>query len=852
MSRVNYIYKKESNIYSFTNTSSTIELKPYMDDLIFYSPMNNLYRAEYCLYDKLAKFDDKPEVFTGGPFGSYLKIKDSYKFDLNNFDELNDNARISFYLGTNKLVESTKVSLKAKDNFPKEGLPAGSYSFSVAVDGQPTSTMTIKLKDRTSIAELKNKILFKLNPVIYPFELNVINNEEDIIMLQSIHEGKTMKVVDGLDGINLLDYFDVINSEFGSSPTKEVEVFKLFNLSITHFKNIKKGNDESYLRFKLSGTGDSSNELEQIIEVPWNSDSIHLDNIEIDFDDNLVYIFINGKMVKIEMLKTKFSRTEQTLELCGLKSAQYSFDEIIINKKCIHTKDFELPKKQLTKYSVEKPYIDFHYSGVEVKKGMELKTFMQSGIHCSICDDGNFYHWSAGSWRRCDGTYSHSNDWDTFSEKIKEFEYTGNDFFIRAFFFSDGVANSFINVPFFEMNEELYEDKNGNIAAILVGDKEWSKDCLPIMEELLNKKLVITTDQGTTEIDFIPTDEEIAIWNEKNNIGNYDGSDDSSYDIHEFNMDLKWVIEKINSYYPDGIMRCEKDTKERCILISETKGEDAYIILKGDAAEIIFGHVHYAKGSNANSGTIDYTEFYNAVRTYTGSPLISMEITDDMMRMYLKEALNYYKRWRGDSINSYTCQLKGDWQNGYEIPSVIETQKDIIDIIFKPIFPITFYGSDFIANGSENIFTLTIAQSLFGGRHGMRQAQGITQDFYISLIGMQDFRQALGLNPTWEIMNNRIFIYPSSVSRFTNVAIRYKAPLSEEECLKDPDIIKYVHGKCLMTMGNIRGQYGANLNNGDMALQFNADALYERGKAFVDEVIQLWMKMQPPTGFFLG
>ena len=80
--------------------------------------------------------------------------------------------------------------------------------------------------------------------------------------------------------------------------------------------------------FKELNNDDSSNELEQIIEIPWNSDSIHLDNIEIDFDDNLVYIFINGKMVKIEMLKTKFSRTEQTLELCGLKSAQYSFDEI--------------------------------------------------------------------------------------------------------------------------------------------------------------------------------------------------------------------------------------------------------------------------------------------------------------------------------------------------------------------------------------------------------------------------------------------------------------------------------------------------------------------------------------------
>ena len=117
---------------------------------------------------------------------------------------------------------------------------------------------------------------------------------------------------------------------------------------------------------------------------------------------------------------------------------------------------------------------------------------------------------------------------------------------------------------------------------------------------------------------------------------------------------------------------------------------------------------------------------------------------------------------------------------------------------------------------------------------------------------MQDFRQALGLNPTWEIMNNRIYIFPSQVSRFTNVSIRYKAPLSEEDCLKDPDIIKYVHGKCLMTMGNIRGQYGSDLTTGEASLKFNADAWYERGKILVDEVLEYWRKSQPPLGFFLA
>lgn len=842
--KVNYTYKKESDIDSFMADGSLIELKEYMNDLVLYSPLNDSFRAEFALYNKAAKYDIKPTVFTGGPFGSYLKIKSPYSFDLNNFDTIDTNARISFYLCNNKLVNSALVGLRKKDNFPEEGLPAGTYTLTVTVQGQPTTTLNLNLKTGSTLKTIRNKLLFELDPSIYPFELNSSSNDEDLIVLQSLYEAKPIKVSAGKDGTNLLDYFSVESIDYGSAPKFENSIFKLFNLEIKHIGNNVNGILKSYLKFILA--------KDEFYLVEWNSNSIDFDNIEIDFDDNLIYIFINGELKTVELIKNKLKNNGQTLVLCPDSELEYSFDELIIGKRCIHTKDFELPRTQLTKYNTQRPFIDFYFPENELKDGMVLTTNMQLGINCCICDSGIFYYYNAGAWRRASGSYMDTNDFATTSAKLTEYSYTGGVFFVRCFFVSDGITASYIDTPYFELDDELYEDTNGDTAAILIGDKEWSKDGEPLTEYLTGKTLVIKTDQGETTIIFsYPIDDASSISGSNSDNSSSDDSDDSE------NLKYEWtiqdVIDYINSYYPEGIAKCYKDSKDRVVLVSETKGADAYITVSGDAAPLIFGETTSGQGTDATAGTIDYTKFYDAVRTYTSKILLTEdEISDDQMRLYLKEALEYYKRYRATEQNQYTCTLKGNWQDGYELPSIIESQKDIIDIIFKPIFPILFYGSDFIDEGSENIFTLTLAQSLFGGRGGMKNSQGIVQDYYISLMGMQDFRQTLGLNPSWEILNNRIYIYPSLVTRFTHVAIKYKAPLSEEECLKDPDIIKYVHGKCLMTLGNVRGQYGAQFAFGENTISFNADQLYERGKALVDEVMETWKKQQPPLGFFFG
>ena len=92
-----------------------------------------------------------------------------------------------------------------------------------------------------------------------------------------------------------------------------------------------------------------------------------------DIDDNLIYIYLNGQIKVVEVLKNKLEKNNTTLTLSGDNDYQYSFDELIINKSCIHTKSFELDNKQLTKYSTKKPYIDYYFDGEDLKKRNELE-----------------------------------------------------------------------------------------------------------------------------------------------------------------------------------------------------------------------------------------------------------------------------------------------------------------------------------------------------------------------------------------------------------------------------------------------------------------------------------------------
>lgn len=819
----NYVYKKESNIDCFWYEDKKIQLRKYQKDLLFYWSGEED-KAEYALYDKSPNFEVAPSIYSGGKFGSYSKISSPLIFNGKNLESLSDNIHISFLLGANQINGYPTVYLKKKGDW--ESLPAGDYSFTVQVDGEISKTIILKLKEGSTFTTIKNKLSFELDPSKYTFELNLDESTDKVIAISTIGTEKTLTISSGFDGNDLLSFLEIEDRFFGLLPYENTNVIELSSenssLKISHISSVEDGRTLSKLKFTYQ-----QGETTKTTSIPWNNDGINLDHIEVDIDSSVMYVFLNGELLKAVLISPIKRIPEETiLKINGTDKDTYSIEELIIKSKLQHKETFTPPASQLTKYSTEKPFIDFHYSGNKIFKASLTKLVANCSDNISLVlnYDGAFYYYNSGAWRSSDGTYTKSNDSYTFSDYIDKFTFTGkDDLFIRAYFESDGDTEAWIEDLYFTLNEDsIYGD--GNVTpAILVGEKEFNDE---EKQEVKDKSLIIETDQGSTEITFPD------------------------------NMTIDEIIDYIRSMYPNGIIKVYKDNAGRIVLISETQGNGAYIIVKGELAELLFGKEKSAQGRDQVKETIEdnYNKFIEDVKEYSSGDLIPIEIKDEQIKKYLKEALSIYKKYRSDEINTYSIQLQGNPTDGYEIPPIIEDQHDITDILFKPLFPIGFYVGAF-DNSTEDIIALTLVNAMCGQggvNYGAFYGKGFVTDYYISMMNIENMEQSLGIEPTWKVYNNRLFIFPNSITKYLSVTILYKAPIDPIKAMRDPYVIQYVYGKIRMAQGEIRGQYGSQLSVSSIQMQLNGDTMYERGKEAVREALEGMMKNQEPLGFFMG
>jgi hypothetical protein len=814
-----FLYKTYSDESKFTAEGNKIQLREYENNLVFYHPCSSI-KAEFSLGNKTGESSSDPVVYDHGKFASCIKVSSPIKYGYENFESLNNKGRISFYTGVNTLDGFCSQYIDTSA-YPAEGLPKGTYSLNIKIEDSVKSTIVaVELDhDGTTLSELRNKFLFTLDPTIYDFELDYTDTVN--ITFKSLIKGKLLTISNGTTGTDLLSLFSLGKKNYACYPETDISIFTIGNgtddKSKIDFKHISKTEGSKKVSYIKCTMFDNDGKEASVLESVWDNDGVDLSNIELDFNSDLSYLFIDGELKSFG--KTGFERKNNStfLVLGGSKDETYTFDEIIIKCTDENNESFTPSTTALTKYYTGRPYIDFHFSGKNVKDKNLNTLYMDSSsnIHCILYADDVYYYYYQGSWRPSDGTFEQSNDYETFTSKISSFPFTGADFYIRAIFDSDGTTPAYINSIYFTIEETELVDQNGDSAAVLIGDKSINEDV-----DLDGKTLVITTASGETSIPFT---------------GKMNADD---------------IINAINSASPEGITKAGKNGTNNIFLVSTSTGEEAYIKVSGDAAPIIFGSVTSAQGTNASDIDTDYSAFYEDVKSYYGAPLIAFEVTKHQLDLFIQEAINLYNRYRTDNMHTVEAQLKGNAKSGYTIPSIIGDYKNIVDIFFKPIFPLTFYGSDF--EDGDDIISLLLARNLFGGAGTGGIKGGFTQDYYISLMNIENFRQTIGLNPSWEILNDKLYIYPSNLPRFTHVCIKYKATASMKHMLKDPEIIQYVTGKCLMMSGSVRSSLGGQLSTGINALQFNGDTMYERGKNMCDAALDSLKHQQEPLGFFMG
>ena len=815
----NYIYKKDSDIDKFFYENHKISLREYQKDLLFYWSGEED-KAEYALVDKSPDTIEGISYCADGKFGSYAKLSKKISFDGANLESLNDNIHLSFWLAANSIDNFATIYLKKKGDW--NTIEAGDYSMIIHVDGEIERTAVFNFKHPAEFKTIKNKINFELDPELYKAEVDASQTTDEIIAIKTSVVGKTFIISDGLEGHNLLDYLEITDIFYGTIPEQEHELSSLTwetgSLKISHAK-VQEGNKVlSKLKFVYK-----EGEVEKMTTIPWNNNGISLDNVEVDIDSSVMYIFLNGELLKAVLTSPIKRIPSKTILTLGNNDKTYSFEEVIVKSKLQHKENFDVPTAQLTKYDTTIPYIDFHYSGKNIFDGSltELVSECSDNISLVLNYDGLFYYYSSGDWRSSDGSFQKSNDSYTFADYIKDFQFTGkDDLFIRAYFESDGDTPAWIENLYFAVNgDSIYGDEKST-AAILVGEKEFEEN-----EEIEvgGKGLVIQTDQGSTEMVFPD------------------------------NMTISEIIEFIKNKYPEGIVKVYEDKVGRPVLVSETKGENAYIIVSGDAADIIFGKTKSAQGTDPEKETLkeNYDKFIEDLKTYATGDKIPIEIKDEQIRMYLQEALREYKKWRSDEENTYQTQLEGNASIGYTIPPFLEDWHDITDIIFRPLFPIGFYTGSF-DNDLEDLVSLSLLNAISGGnRYGM-YGKGFVTDYYISLMNIDSMEMALGIKPSWRVYNNRLFIFPNNITKYLTVTICYKAPIDPIKAMRDRYVVQYVYGKLRMAQGEVRSQYGSQLSSGSLAVTLNGDSMYERGKQAVDDAIAGMKGEQEPLGFSFG
>jgi hypothetical protein len=816
----NYIFKQDSDINKFFYENQKISLREYQKDLLLYWSGEED-KCEYALVNKSPDTIEGITICADGKFGSYSKLSKKISFDGANLESLQDNIHLSFWLAASEAESHTTVFLRKKGTW--ETLPVGDYSFCIQVDGEIQRTAVFTLKKETTFNTLKNKINFELDPSKYKAEVDAEQTTNEVVAVKSTTPGKNIIIFDGAESNNLMDFLEVSSVAYGTIPTKEYEISSLAwetgSLKISHVKAEENGITLSKLKFVYK-----EGEVEKMTTIPWNNNAISLDNVEVDIDSSVMYIFLNGELLKAVLISPIKRAASKTVLTLGSDEKEYCFEEVIVKSKLQHKEDFAPATTQLTKYDTSRPYIDFHYSGKNIFAASltDLVAECSDNISLVLNYDGLFYYYSAGDWRSSDGSYQKSNDSYTFADYIKEFAFTGkDDLFIRAYFESDGDTEAWIQNLYFTVNEgSIYGDEKAT-AAILVGEKEFEEN---ETVEVGDKGLKITTDQGTTDIVF-PN-----------------------------NMTIEEIVAYIKSQYPEGIASVYKDKVGRLVLVSETKGDNAYIVVSGDAADLLFGKTKSAQGTNPEKDTLkqNYEEFIEKVKEYSSNDLIPIEIKDEQIRLYLDEAINLYKKYRNDEENTYKVQLEGNPTDGYLIPQVIGDWHDITDILFKPLFPIGFYTGSF-DNDLEDIVSLSFLNAMTGrGGFNNFYGKGFVTDYYISLMSIDSMEMALGLQPSWKVYNNRLYIFPNNITKYLTVTICYKAPIDPIKALRDPYIIQYVYGKIRMAQGEVRGQYGSQLSSGGLPVTLNGDSMYERGKAACQEALENMKKEQEPLGFFFG
>lgn len=124
-------------------------------------------------------------------------------------------------------------------------------------------------------------------------------------------------------------------------------------------------------------------------------------------------------------------------------------------------------------------------------------------------------------------------------------------------------------------------------------------------------------------------------------------------------------------------------------------------------------------------------------------------------------------------------------------------------------------------------------------------------DLWIAMAAKESFNYVLGLQPTWEILNNKLYLWPKPQYAI-KVGIKYALMPTEEELCSHEWVTKATLAQSKVTLGAVRGKYSSIPGPAGEGITLNGDAMKEEGKTEWEQLILDIINRSEPMGFSIG
>jgi hypothetical protein len=237
-----------------------------------------------------------------------------------------------------------------------------------------------------------------------------------------------------------------------------------------------------------------------------------------------------------------------------------------------------------------------------------------------------------------------------------------------------------------------------------------------------------------------------------------------------------------------------------------------------------------------NQDVYAYTNRFQNLRNWIlfnlGYPLIRVELTQEHLTASIVDALTVYHKYAAIDYNFITVPATENPMDIPNDPTVTPLAPINKEMIVDIIYPASFFdslGAGLVAGGYVGEFEGSVLP-IFGYADGMLNVikNFDLSKYYVYLQKLEDIKHIVGLEKTWEIVNNKIQIFPTHI-QLEYIGILYKGRLTDAEIEEQDWIKKYSLARAKMMLGTIRSKL-SGINAANMNLGADGESLKSEAK----------------------